>query len=670
MSLYTKFILLCIFVVLFTSLTLFYFANQEAQNTLKAQIITDLTQRATTKMDNIERFMYQRLSDIKTASLNPILRSIELYNTKQLNELLLEIQKTNPLYYSISYFTIDRVRIADSKGLSVGEKHSNSRYWQKINQAPNYEQTVMDISLSESVGQIVMHFASTVKDYNGKVIGVLVTRVLIQHLYEVFVNEEERKILGKEKLHLDLIASDNTILYSSYNEKAALKQHYAETPVWELLKERDVNNYETNNTLYFYVKDKGYLDFKGNHWALVLNMPTKSVYLPLQEIRNKMFYVLAFILSISIVITLVVARRITQPILLLAKAAERIANGHLDTEFRVKTHDEIKKLSVQLHKMAKNLKRKIKEQSEMNEELELKFLKINEQKEEISAQKDKIEEQNLKIKLAYSEIESKNKDITASINYASRIQQSMLPEEHLLQSYFPESFILFEPKDIVSGDFYWYDQIQRNGKKYFVIASADCTGHGVPGAIMAMLGSNLLSQIIYYGDSLDTSEILFKLNREIQKELNQELNEQNSQDGMEISLCVIDLENYKMQCSSAGRPIYIVRQEELIEFQGDKITIGGVDFNRLKQKLPVVISNATLELFPDDVIYLSSDGYKDQFGEQTGRKMGSKKFKELLRQLSNNESTQQKQLLEQHLKQWKGKEDQVDDILLISIRIQ
>ncbi|TAE07804.1 MAG: HAMP domain-containing protein, partial [Bacteroidetes bacterium] len=471
MSIYIKFMNLCLFLVFFTAGTLFYFTNIESQKILREQILDDLSQQSANSMRGIERFVYERVSDITSLSNNALLRNPES-TSKQISEHLAKLHKVNELYYSFSFFDMNRVRKADSKGLDVGKQHPNTIYWADIQAGKDI---VVDISESNSLKSNVLHFASVVRNAQGEKIGVIVSRILVERLYEVFQEIPYRKGL-KEHLHIDLINQQGLLLYSNHNPKGVLQEHFSAIDL-----NTQANFVETAEKLFFCVKERNYLSYEGNQWQLVLSVPTYEAFSLLREIRNKTAIWLLPIVAVGIFISLWVARRLAKPISKLAKAAEQIGEENWDVDTKVNTHDELRVLGRQLHKMGLKLKNKIAEQQELNEELATKF-------DERQAQKSQITH-------AYKEIREKNNRITESIDYAKRIQMAMLPDEMLLEENFAEFAMFFEPKDIVSGDFYWFNKITVEGKPYFALAVADCTGHGVPGAILAMLGSNLLSNI-------------------------------------------------------------------------------------------------------------------------------------------------------------------------------
>jgi phosphoserine phosphatase RsbU/P len=255
-------------------------------------------------------------------------------------------------------------------------------------------------------------------------------------------------------------------------------------------------------------------------------------------------------------------------------------------------------------------------------------------------------------------IESKNKDITASLTYAKRIQDAILPSEQSIKKYLKHSMVYYRPKDIVSGDFYWFRHI--NGVSY--LAAVDCTGHGVPGAFMSMIGNLLLNKLI--PKYTTPAQILNEMKKEVISTLGQtEDNMQN--DGMDIALCVIDHKQKTVQYAGAHNPLYLIREGELIITKADRMPIGSFIGGVEKE-----FTNHTIVLKRNDTIYISSDGFQDQFDKNDDKKYSSKRFKNFLLKIHETEMNQQEALLENEMNAWKGNQDQLDDILVMGIKFK
>lgn len=271
----------------------------------------------------------------------------------------------------------------------------------------------------------------------------------------------------------------------------------------------------------------------------------------------------------------------------------------------------------------------------------------------------RIEERNKQLEETKKIIEEKNKDILDSIRYARRIQEAIMPEKDLLNFYFPEAFIFYQPKDIVSGDFYWF--LEKYHK--FFIAAVDCTGHGVPGAFMSVIGSNLLNQILNEYSILEPEAILDHLNFRVQTALKQDQNAE-TKDGMDIAFCSIDQENDLLQYAGANRPLWLVRKGELIKYEADKFPIGGGQFGEHSYK------GHTIPLQNGDIIYIFTDGYADQFGGEQNRKYTTKRFSDLILEIWNQPLKTQYEIIQKSFFEWKGKQEQTDDVLVIAIKYQ
>jgi serine phosphatase RsbU (regulator of sigma subunit) len=280
------------------------------------------------------------------------------------------------------------------------------------------------------------------------------------------------------------------------------------------------------------------------------------------------------------------------------------------------------------------------------------LLKISRSKKIISLQKQETE-------LQKHLVEEKQKEITDSINYASRIQNAKLPQKQEIYSAFPGCFVLFKPKDIVSGDFYFF---HKEGKTPF-IAAADCTGHGVPGAFMSMIGSEQLNDAV--SKTKDTSEVLKQLNKGIKASLRQSESDESTRDGMDIALCSVDTQNRIVKYAGANRPVWIIRsgQTEVEEIKATKVAIGGLTNDDQH------FETHEIKLQEDDTFYICTDGYADQFSGKDGKKLMTRRFKEILVGIQNMTMPEQEQYLDTFVEDWKAGTEQVDDILVIGIRV-
>jgi len=270
----------------------------------------------------------------------------------------------------------------------------------------------------------------------------------------------------------------------------------------------------------------------------------------------------------------------------------------------------------------------------------------------------KLEEQNIEISNQRDQILHQKQEITDSITYASRIQRAILPPDEVINEILHEHFILWKPRDIVSGDFFW---LTKKGN-YRLFTAADCTGHGVPGAFMSMLGTAFLNEIVGKMEVIDAGEILNQLRFNVVSSLHQTGKVGESQDGMDIALCVIDDSKHQLQYAGANNPMYLIRNGEVIEYKADKMPIG-----IYKDKKSDFIRH-DIDLLKDDCVYVFSDGFPDQFGGPDQRKFMKKNFRDLLLRIHMHPMEEQRKLLDKTILDWIGDYHQIDDILVIGIR--
>jgi serine phosphatase RsbU (regulator of sigma subunit) len=280
-----------------------------------------------------------------------------------------------------------------------------------------------------------------------------------------------------------------------------------------------------------------------------------------------------------------------------------------------------------------------------NEELNLTLETVNAQKEELQNQ--------------HRIVSHQNKLIKDSISYASWIQQAVLPSQKTLGEIIPNHFVYFKPRDIVSGDFYWVKKIDH----YLIVATVDCTGHGVPGALMSMLGISFLNEIIRKNVVPKPNQILEELRAHIKDTLNQTGKKGESKDGMDMSLYQIDIQKNTLLFAGARLPLYLVRNKQLTEFKASKQPIG-----IYAKEQP--FENQEISLESGDILYTFSDGFADQTGGDKKRKFSYGRFKELLLSIHANSMNEQQQILDNNFLNWIGDEnDQIDDVLVLGVKV-
>lgn len=271
----------------------------------------------------------------------------------------------------------------------------------------------------------------------------------------------------------------------------------------------------------------------------------------------------------------------------------------------------------------------------------------------------KVKERTLEIEQQKDKISAQKQEITDSILYAQRIQAAVLPKSETIRTILPDSFILYKPRDIVSGDFYW---INGNLEKVILVA-ADCTGHGVPGGFMSMLGVSILNEIAHLNSNKSSGRILNELRDHIKTTLSQTGEEDEAKDGMDLALCILDFKKRQIQFSGAYNPLVLIRDSEIIDYKADKMPIG------IHAGLEKEFTTQIIDYKKGDCIYMFSDGYADQFGGPEGKKFKSLPLKRLMAEIHKKSMDEQKQILDKTFEDWKGDEVQIDDILVVGVRL-
>jgi PAS domain S-box-containing protein len=309
---------------------------------------------------------------------------------------------------------------------------------------------------------------------------------------------------------------------------------------------------------------------------------------------------------------------------------------HIVSEIEVQSHDELRIME-------------IKSIPEFSEEQELESVLF-------------VAHDLTEMKIIEQEIKEKNKKISDSINYAQRIQTSILPDTGVIQQYFPRSFIFYRPKDVVSGDFPWFfmkDDV-------FYIAAVDCTGHGVPGALLSLIGYFLLNNIVNAEKEQTASEILEQLHQKVRRTLRQDQDGANGRDGMDIALCKIDPKKNELQYAGAHRPLYYLRNGELIEYKGSRKAIGGIP---LPKKVEPEFENNIITFEEGDKFFIFSDGLPDQIGGSEAKKYMNKRIRDVLTEDKDATMAHYSRFFSKDFYEWMGEEKQVDDVLLIGIEL-
>ncbi len=400
-------------------------------------------------------------------------------------------------------------------------------------------------------------------------------------------------------------------------------------------------------------------------------------------IRDKMLHSLsrlektAFVFGFGMFIIILLSvfyiqRNITVPILKVHNILMRLSRGEIVEQKVEKADDVIAHMVDALNKLSGNLKQtatnaynigqgkfdtKIQPLSEYdvlgNAILEMK----NSLKEYSEDMETKVRERTIEIRKQKEIIEAKNKDITASISYAERIQKASLPSLEIIEEELNDYFILFKPKDIVSGDFYWFTKIDD----LFIIAAIDCTGHGVPGAFMSLVGLNLLSAIVMENNITEPHMILEELHKRVQSALRQSATA--NQDGMDAAICVIDRKKKIVEFSGARNPLVYIQNNELFKIKGDRKSVGG------NQSAAKYFTKQTISIEKPTSFYIFSDGYQDQFGGPNNRKFMVKNMYKMFLENNHLPMNKQKEVYDNTIQSWMSLTDQIDDILLIGFKV-
>ncbi|MFA6403577.1 MAG: SpoIIE family protein phosphatase [Salinivirgaceae bacterium] len=363
--------------------------------------------------------------------------------------------------------------------------------------------------------------------------------------------------------------------------------------------------------------------------------------------REKIKISLVLFVSLLLVYLLITFRSktIVKPIYHLIDKTKIIANGNYSERVVVEGENEISILSKNFNKMVNNIEERNNEIEEQSEFLYQANRKLNEAYKLLDHQK--------------SLIENKQDDLTASLNYAHRIQESLLPAPSEFYKSFPESFVYILPRDIVSGDFYWYSQI----KNKIVVVASDCTGHGVPGAFMSMIGMTILHHLVNYEYITDPALILSRLDTELNDLLVYKNHNEQRFEGMDVSICTIDTETHIMNFASAQRPIMLMRDGNPIIFRGSIYPIGEYYDNIQK-----MFTNTDIHLKDNDIVYMYSDGFTSQFEETGEKKFNSRRFKKLITDINHRSIKEQPAIIHRTFEAWKGNSDQIDDILIVGFK--
>lgn len=469
---------------------------------------------------------------------------------------------------------------------------------------------------SKQVDDVIAKIEMTKKELISETEGIIDIELFLMADAPFSMNQQVTEIETQKDTLLRTFLDKDTI---SFMERVGERWYHYQY----IYMERSTTQDSTNSGLY-----------KGSVIRIISDRTAQQA---LFRIEVKRFLII-FIVTM-LVLTVVIYRKtkvITLPIINLVENVDRITNGNLRERAEVSGNNEITRLSEKFNMMIAQLESYY---YELEEKVKERTLKIEKQKEEIEEQK---------------------KHIMDSIYYARRIQNAILPSFSLIDNHVKNYFILYLPKDIVSGDFYWMHEVDG----LYMMAAVDCTGHGVPGAFMSIVGYNQLNFAVNVKKARTAGTILDELNQGVISTLNENKSDNSIKDGMDMALCVFDFEAKRVEFAGANNPLVMIRDNQVVKYKGDRFPIGAFEGGNNQQ-----FKNNEIDLHEGDCFYLSSDGYADQFGGPDGKKFMFRRFEELLLEIHNQPMESQKELLLKRLLDWRGKNDQVDDILVIGIKV-
>lgn len=512
--------------------------------------------------------------------------------------------------------------------------------------------------------------SSPIFDDKGEKLGVLIFQMPIDRINEIMTNRHEWANVGLGESGETYIVADDFTLRNQSRFFIEDQENYFKmieeigTPESTITK---IKNFESTIGLQE-VKTEGTIaalegktdarifnDYRGvpvlssykplqiqdMHWVIMSEIDRDEAFEHVYDLRKNMIIVFIGLFITIVFASIIISKKITKPIKQLTSKAQELAGGNLDVHIDVYGKDEIGSLSQSFSDMQHSIKKMVDELNDINHNLEQ---KVADRTQEIQHQKEMVEE--------------KNREIVDSINYALRLQSAIIPPETKIREKFNDSFVLFKPKDIVSGDFYWMDSKGNN----VILAVADCTGHGVPGAMVSVVGANSLNRCVKEFGLRKPSSILDKLRELIVETF--EMANHEVKDGMDISLISIDREKGKVQWAGAHNPLWILKHNsnEIIEIKADKQPIGKFEFAK-------PFNNHEIDVEPGDCLYMFSDGFADQFGGDKGKKLKASTMREIFISCRNLPMQEQKIKIIDAFEAWKNMLEQVDDVCVMGVRL-
>lgn len=616
MNIYTKLTVLCLFLVITSSVALIFFSNRQFSNQFQEEIVRSLQDKSALASEQITNFLDERINEINFAASQNTLNTADLNLLTQLHEG----------YIAFSQHDINLIKVAESSN-GIGDIPNG--VWETLNSGVS-----QGLLIEKAGNSIVMYVVSNVSGNTG----TIVAKMRASSMFKNLANDSGI-------MNFYLIDQKGLILYTNDSPDRSLTESFDN---FSQIKDRGASEIEMieTNEQYLLVNKLNIANASG--WSLVFEVDKSKVLSPIGDIQSSLILVVVIILVIVAFLALVAANIFVKPIVQLSKAAEQIGDGNLSIKVDIKSKDEVGKLGEQLNSMSERLSEILNAEKELSSQL--------------GSQASEMEDQKNQLEVAHAQI-------TSSLDYAQRIQSSMLPTNSELRRNVTDSFIFFRPKDVVSGDFFWFEKVRRGRNEFLILAAADCTGHGVPGAIMSMMGGNQLTNIIYYQNYIEPEKILARLDKAIKFELYRDEQVTQRRDGMEIMVCVIDLDSLEMKFAGAGMPLLRLPKEGEIEiYKSPRLMIGGVEGDDEKE-VEEQFKLETMQLDEGDKIFLSSDGFQDQFGGPDDKRYMARNLRKFLERSRDSKMKDVGSKVEQEFDRWKGDQDQTDDVLVIGVEV-
>lgn len=642
-SIFIKVLFLCLTISVITVLLMFYTSFSQTKKHLYIHANINLKEKSTLMMKSVDRFINERLGDIKMLSKVPAIIN-GCQNTYELGLYVDSFVRDNKIYESISFFDLRRKRIYDSRGLAIGLVHTKSKYWNSLDSQDH----ALDISHSESLLVPVMHFAQKVFNKDGQHIGYIVARMRIENLYHVFEDYIENDHNQIDQIEVNLLDTNGVFLYSNiYKDKILTEKYFQYSLIEKSIpsseKQIPCQIVDSPEKLFFVHGQNGFGDYKGSKWLLVLKIDKSAIYAPVYALRKILLGIAAFVLLLVTIIAITFTYFFTKPFSILSNAANEYGNGNFDYTFSLKTKDERQRLAETMTEMAFKLKTKINQQEYLHQTLITNM-------EVLNSHKCRIEEQNLYI--------------NTSLESALKLQNAMLTQiTHTVNPFFKFD-VFMKARNIVSGDYYFFHKIEdvQKGDQY-IIALVDCTGHGVAGAFMAIMAHNLLSTIVVNEKVGNPRDILNSMNISLNEMLN--YNDTGIHNGMDLAICSYNVKDNIVKFCGANRDLLIVNNACIIsEHKGLRLSLGNSVSDNRTLKL---FNSEEIEIQPSagDRFYMYTDGITDQFGGDSDRKFSGKRLKLLLKNSNHLPFNQGFEYITNEFTDWKKDTPQTDDMLLM-----